>query len=99
MITRRPQHLLALTVIGALLVACSSSTPAATPRASSSSTTTTTRPGADSVLTIGQLAPLTGPIAIISDAFTVPVKLAIDEINLSGGVNGKPVGLVVADDG
>ena len=99
MITRRPQHLLAITVIGAMLGACSSSTPAAAPRASSTSTTTTTRPGADSVLTIGQLAPLTGPIAIISDAFTVPVKLAIDEINLSGGVNGKPVGLVVADDG
>ena len=99
MITRRPQHLLALTVIGAMLGACSNSTPAAAPRASSTSTTTTTRPGADSVLTIGQLAPLTGPIAIISDAFTVPVKLAIDEINLSGGVNGKPVGLVVADDG
>ncbi len=98
MITRRPQHVLALTLIGALLVSCTSSTPAAKPRASSSSTTTT-RPGADSVLTIGQLAPLTGPIAIISDAFTVPVKLAVDEINLSGGVNGKPVGLVVADDG
>ncbi len=99
MITRRPQHVLALTLIGALFVSCSSSTPAAKPRASSSSTTTTTRPGADSVLTIGQLAPLTGPIAIISDAFTAPVKLAVDEINLSGGVNGKPVGLVVADDG
>ena len=99
MTTRRPQHLLASAVVGALLVACSSSEPAATPRASTSSTTTTTRPGSDSVLTIGQLAPLTGPIAIISDSFTVPVKLAVDEINLSGGVNGKPVGLVVADDG
>ena len=99
MSTRRPQPLLALTMIGALLAACSSSKPAVAPRPRSTSTTTTTRPGADSVLTIGQLAPLTGPIAIISDSFTVPVKLAVDEINLSGGVNGKPVGLVVADDG
>ncbi len=99
MITRRPQ-LLALTVIGALLVACSSGGRSAAPRTRSTSTTTsTTRPGADSVLTIGQLAPLTGPITIISDSFTVPVKLAVDEINLSGGINGKPVGLVVADDG
>ena len=100
MITRRPRQLLALAVISALLVACSSGERSAAPRTrSTSTTTTTTRPGADSVLTIGQLAPLTGPIAIISDAFTVPVKLAVDEINLSGGVNGKPVGLVVADDG
>lgn len=99
MITRRPQPLVALTMIGALLASCSSSKPAVAPRPRSTSTTTTTRPGADSVLTIGQLAPLTGPIAIISDSFTVPVKLAVDEINLSGGVNGKPVGLVVADDG
>ena len=99
-ITRRPHLPVAVAVIGALLVACSSGERSAAPRArSTSTTTTTTRPGADSVLTIGQLAPLTGPIAIISNSFTVPVKLAVDEINLSGGVNGKPVGLVVADDG
>ena len=99
MITRRPHLLVAVAVIGALLVACSSSEGAAAPRTRSTSTTTTTRPGADSLLTIGQLAPLTGPIAVISNSFTVPVKLAVDEINLSGGVNGKPVVLVVADDG
>lgn len=65
---------------------------------SSTSTTTAPRPGADGALAIGQLAPLTGPIATISDSFTVPVRLAVDEMNLSGGVNGKPVGLVVGDD-
>ena len=100
MITRRPHLLVAVAVIGALLVACSSGEGSAASRTRSTSTTkTTTRPGADAVLTIGQLAPLTGPIAIISNSFTVPVKLAVDEINLSGGVNGKPVGVVVADDG
>ena len=98
--TRRPHLLVAVAVIGTLLVACSSGGRSAAPRTRpTSTTTTTTRPGADSVLTIGQLAPLTGPIAIISNSFTVPVKLAVDEINISGGVNGKPVGLVVADDG
>ncbi len=99
-VTRRPRQIVVPAVIGAMLVACSSGGSTATPRVSSTSrTTVTSRPGADSALTIGQLAPLSGPIAILSNSFTVPVKLAVDEINVSGGVNGKPVGLVVADDG
>ncbi|MEP6623905.1 MAG: ABC transporter substrate-binding protein [Acidimicrobiia bacterium] len=65
----------------------------------STTTTTTTRPGAGGALAIGQLAPLTGPIATIAESFTAPVKLAVDEMNFSGGVNGHPITLSVADDG
>jgi ABC-type branched-subunit amino acid transport system substrate-binding protein len=77
---------------------CSSSDP---PKASRSTTTSTTtaRAGADDALAIGQLAPITGPIASIAESFTAPVKLAVDEMNFSGGVNGHPVTLSVADDG
>ena len=83
----------------AVATACSSSDPKRS-SSSSSTTTTTTRPArADGALTLGQLAPLTGPVETIADSFTAPVRLAVDEINFSGGVNGKPVGLVVADDG
>lgn len=96
MVAPRMWSLLLVVALGA---ACSSSDPKrATP--SSSSTSTTTRPArADDTLVLGQLAPLTGPVETLADSFTTPVRLAVDEINLSQGVNGKPVGLVVADDG
>lgn len=92
---RRILSTMAIGITTVAVVACSSGTsrPVASP------TTTTTRANVDGVLTLGQLAPLTGPIATIADSFTVPVKLAVDEINFSGGINGKPVGLAVADDG
>ena len=56
-------------------------------------------PDADATLAIGQLAPFTGPISTIAESFTAPVKLAVDEMNFSEGVNGHPVALTVADDG
>ena len=92
---RRILSTLAISVTTVSVVACSSATsrPVARP------TTTTTRATVDGTLTLGQLAPLTGPIATIADSFTVPVKLAVDEMNFSGGINGKPVALAVADDG
>jgi hypothetical protein len=61
-------------------------------------TTSTTRPAVDGALAIGELAPITGPVSTIASSFTVPVQLAVDEMNLSGGVNGKPVTVTVADD-
>lgn len=54
---------------------------------------------ATSAITIGQLVPLTGAYA----AGTAPyeqagAKLALDEINAQGGVNGRPLQIVEADD-
>ncbi len=97
MSVRRRTTRLTTVLLSVVLAACSTSDSTA-PDASPSTTTTIPRPGADAALTIGQLAPITGPIATIAESFTAPVKLAVDEMNLSLGVNGKPVGLVVADD-
>ena len=94
---RRTMTAVAIALISVAFAQCSSGDQ---PSVAPSSTTTTTAPraGADGTLSLGQLAPLTGPIATISDSLTVPVKLAIDEMNLAGGVNGKLVGLKVGDD-
>jgi branched-chain amino acid transport system substrate-binding protein len=67
----------------------------AAPRSTSS---TTVRPAVDGTLALGELAPTTGPVSAIAASFTTPVRLAVDEINLLGGVNGRPVTLTVADD-
>ena len=50
-------------------------------------------------LELGQLAPLTGQLSNISQSLTVPVSMAVDEINAAGGVLGKPVTYTVMDDG
>ena len=94
---RRTMTAVAIGLISMAFAQCSSDTPSSV---APSTTTTTTAPrvGTDGTLSIGQLAPLTGPIATISDSFTVPVRLAIDEMNFSGGVNAKPVVLGVGDD-
>jgi branched-chain amino acid transport system substrate-binding protein len=47
---------------------------------------------------IGTLQPLSGPGAAIGKTALVGVEMAIDRINRSGGINGRPVELVVADD-
>src|SRR5256884_7185416 len=49
-------------------------------------------------LEIGQLASQTGPLSNIGQSLTVPVTMAVDEINAGGGVLGKPVTYTLADD-
>jgi branched-chain amino acid transport system substrate-binding protein len=63
-----------------------------------STATSTSRPAVDGALALGQLAPVTGPVSQIASAFTTPVRMAVDEMNLAGGINGKPVTLTVTDD-
>jgi branched-chain amino acid transport system substrate-binding protein len=53
----------------------------------------------DSTLTIGQLAPQTGDLSSIVASLTAPVMMAVDEINASGGVLGKPVTYTQGDEG
>ncbi len=104
---RLRHHPLAAAVISitlAMTVACTSeggSPSSRSPESSASSTTTTgpRRPGVDGTLVIGALAPISGPVAPIADSFVAPVKLAIDEMNLAGGIRDKPVGLAIGDDG
>src|SRR5207253_5323800 len=46
---------------------------------------------------IGTMQPLSGAAAIIGKTALVGVQMAVDRINKSGGVNGRPVELIVAD--
>jgi len=66
--------------------------------ASTTTTTSTERGNVDETLAIGQLASVTGDLALLSPSFTKPVELAVAEMNVAGGVNGAPVTLSVADD-
>jgi branched-chain amino acid transport system substrate-binding protein len=96
---RRVRATVALATLLVLIVgACSSGggSTAAKPRATT--TTSAARPADDGTLALGELAPLTGPVSAIAASFTTPVQLAVDEMNITGGVNGKPVTLTVADD-
>jgi branched-chain amino acid transport system substrate-binding protein len=46
---------------------------------------------------IGTLQPLSGAAAIIGKTALVGVQMAVDRINKAGGINGRPVELIVAD--
>src|SRR5712692_10332623 len=47
---------------------------------------------------IGTLQPLSGSAAAGGKTALVGVEMAVDRINKSGGINGRPIELVVADD-
>ena len=49
-------------------------------------------------VTIGMMAGLSGPNSLIGVASRDAARLAVDEINEAGGVNGRPLELRVADD-
>jgi len=93
-------HPSALAIVAMSIAALSACSSEDRPKTARSTTTSTipARPGADGSLAVGQLAPFTGPISTIAESFTAPVKLAVDQINFSGGVNGHPVTLTAADD-
>jgi branched-chain amino acid transport system substrate-binding protein len=46
---------------------------------------------------IGTMQPLSGAAAIIGKTALVGVQMAVDRINKTGGINGRPVELIVAD--
>ena len=56
------------------------------------------RGNVNGALELGQLAAQTGQLSNIVQSLTVPVTMAVDEINASGGVLGNPVAYTVADD-
>lgn len=59
----------------------------------------TLAPVEDGVLELGVLLPLSGAGTEIGSSMRDAVDLAVQEINLNGGVNGRPVGLTVGDEG
>jgi branched-chain amino acid transport system substrate-binding protein len=54
--------------------------------------------GAEKPYKIGSLQPLSGAAAAGGKTALVGAQMAVDRINRSGGINGRPVELVVADD-
>jgi branched-chain amino acid transport system substrate-binding protein len=83
-----------------LATACGggSSTPAPTTNPVSS-TTTPDRGNVDGTLRIGALLPTSGELAALGAPMLAGVSMAVQEINDAGGVNGRAVQLVTADEG
>jgi neutral amino acid transport system substrate-binding protein len=100
----KPQIVLTLILTGLsanFLTACgggeqTATAPTTTPTTEASAAPSATT-GADG-LKLGALLPATGDLSSIGQNMPVAAKLAVDTINACGGVNGKPVTLVVEDD-
>ncbi|MFC4945035.1 ABC transporter substrate-binding protein [Pseudonocardia sp. GCM10023141] len=50
-------------------------------------------------ITIGATLPITGTAAVAGQGLQAGMKIAVDELNGSGGINGRKVNLVILDDG
>ena len=100
----KPQIVITLILTGLsanFLTACgggdqTATAPTTTPTTEASAAPSATT-GADG-LKLGALLPATGDLSSIGQNMPVAAKLAVDTINACGGVNGKPVTLVVEDD-
>ncbi|MDJ0842763.1 ABC transporter substrate-binding protein [Crocosphaera sp.] len=84
---------LALAFSSSLLLGCNNQSPTDTGTAPDSGTPSASGDG----LKLGALLPVTGDLSSIGENMPGAVKLAIEEINACGGVNGQPVTLVTED--
>ncbi|MDJ0731096.1 MAG: ABC transporter substrate-binding protein [Crocosphaera sp.] len=84
---------LALTFSSSFLAGCNNQTPTDTGTSPNGTAPTASADG----LKLGALLPVTGDLSSIGANMPEAVKLAIDEINACGGVNGEPVTLVTED--
>jgi branched-chain amino acid transport system substrate-binding protein len=88
------------TIAACVAVACSpSDSGPATTTSTVADTITTSAQIEDGVLQLGVLLPLSGAGTEIGGSMRDAVELAVDEINRSGGVNGRDISLFVADEG
>lgn len=90
----------AIAVVIVLATACAGddASPPSSRRPAVTTTTAAARPD-DGTLTVGLLLPTTGDGATIGQFMTDGARRAIDEINAVGGVGGRPVAIVTADEG
>lgn len=96
----KPQIVLTLILAGLsanFLTACVGGEQTVTPPTTETSAAPSGTTGADG-LKLGALLPATGDLSSIGQNMPIAAKLAVDIINACGGVNGKPVTLVVEDD-
>jgi branched-chain amino acid transport system substrate-binding protein len=95
------------TKMGLVLVATLAVVASACSKDDTSKSSTTTgkaaassdRGNADGNLKLGTLVPQSGDLSAIVKSLQTPVDMAVTAINDAGGVNGKPVTVVQADDG
>ncbi|MEN9921529.1 MAG: hypothetical protein RLZZ517_507 [Candidatus Parcubacteria bacterium] len=52
----------------------------------------------DGIFKIGYIGPETGPSAVLGMDAIPAIQIAVEEVNKKGGINGKPVELIVEDD-
>src|SRR6476469_8044558 len=75
------------------------STATTTPAPSTPAATTPSAPAAGGTgLKIGSLLPVTGDLSSIGQALPEAIRLAVDNVNKCGGVNGQPVAYISEDD-
>src|SRR2546427_12808567 len=79
--------------------ACGSSSKSGTGSSPTTAASASDRGNVNLQLVLGALLPQSGDLSAIFKALSVPVHMAVDEINAAGGVNGKPVVVKTADDG
>lgn len=53
----------------------------------------------DTEILLGEVEPLTGPPALLGVAHNLGVRLALEEANAAGGINGRKLRLIALDDG
>ena len=80
--------------------ACGTSDDDGTPSTTTVVVTTTLAPRpSDGILRLGVLMPETGPGADLGGAMASSVQVAVGQVNVAGGVLGRPVEVVVRDEG
>lgn len=91
-----------IAAVGAMaLMACSdsSSTPGATTTSVLAASTTTQAASDDGVLRIGAVIPGGGAAADMGVSMRAALTMAANEINAAGGVSGRPIDVVMRDEG
>ena len=97
----RGRALLAVAVTVTMLaaVACGGNSSSSSSSASSSAPSSSSAGQTSTPLKLGVLLPHTGTLAFLEPPMGKAVDLALKDINAAGGVNGKPVSQVPADEG
>lgn len=90
----RPGALLAVAAITVALAACSSNSSGSSGSGSQSSGSSSS----SAPINVGMIAPLTGAFAPLGAGNEQGAKLAVDQLNQAGGIDGHKVNLIIKDD-
>jgi len=90
---------LVLVAVAITTVACSTNESSSTPDSTPQFSTTVPQPEEDGVLRFGLLIPQSGDGATLGEPLVAIANAAVRIINEAGGVLGRPVELVIADEG